>query len=162
MTVTTAGVAARSLVPEPLFDRLTNRIAMAHGVPHALAARIMDQALAFLATCATRRDSGLAPAASVDLGWHTFILYTREYTEFCDRIAGGYIHHVPVDGRGDGTTFATDRQTDVTRSAAAIASAGFMVDQDLWSATAANCNSGDDGCRASGKDGNENTDTNGR
>lgn len=69
---------------------------------------------------------------------------------------------MPVDGGGHRAVSAPDRQTDMTRSAAAIASAGFAVDPALWSARAANCNNGDDGCRASGKDGNENTDTNGR
>ena len=31
----------------------------------------------------------------VDEVWHQFILYTREYMEFCDRFLGGYIPHSP-------------------------------------------------------------------
>jgi len=27
--------------------------------------------------------------------WHNFILFTREYIEFCEHIAGRYIHHTP-------------------------------------------------------------------
>jgi hypothetical protein len=66
---------------------------------------------------------------------------------------------VPNDGRGAG---AANRHDELARSVSAIASAGFRVDPDLWTVEAVNCSSGDDGCRASGKDGNENTDTNGR
>lgn len=32
---------------------------------------------------------------SVDLIWHQFILFTKEYHEFCNRFFGRYLHHVP-------------------------------------------------------------------
>lgn len=54
----------------------------------------MDQALAFLIACANT-PRPLAPSAEVDLGWHTFLLYTNEYADFCERIAGRFIHHRP-------------------------------------------------------------------
>ena len=28
--------------------------------------------------------------------WHTFILFTRDYQEFCDRYFGFYVHHKPT------------------------------------------------------------------
>lgn len=31
----------------------------------------------------------------LDKMWHEFILFTREYHEFCDRFFGEYIHHIP-------------------------------------------------------------------
>lgn len=34
--------------------------------------------------------------AVIDLFWHEFILSTMEYTEFCHRFFGRYIHHVPT------------------------------------------------------------------
>jgi hypothetical protein len=79
----------RSLIPAEQFDRLTARItAEHHDIDQANAERIMDQALAFLAAAGTDTDEPLSPATLVDVGWHTFILYTREYAEFCDRVAG--------------------------------------------------------------------------
>ncbi|WP_410589150.1 glycine-rich domain-containing protein [Amycolatopsis sp. lyj-23] len=159
MTIVAGTIAARSLISGELFDRLTDRIAVTDDLPHALAERIVDQALAFLCACATERGPGLAPSPLVDLGWHAFILHTEEYTRFCDRVAGRYIHHVPEPERD---VSIADRHADLTRAISAIAAAGFPVDPDLWSLRAANCTSGDDGCRASGKDGNQNTDTNGR
>ena len=31
----------------------------------------------------------------IDDVWHQFILYTREYAQFCQNYFGGYIHHAP-------------------------------------------------------------------
>jgi hypothetical protein len=28
-----------------------------------------------------------------DPGWHTFVLHTRDYREFCRRVAGRFIDH---------------------------------------------------------------------
>jgi len=36
------------------------------------------------------------PLALVDEMWHTFILFTRPYQEFCNRYFGFYIHHAPT------------------------------------------------------------------
>jgi hypothetical protein len=32
----------------------------------------------------------------VDDLWHTFIIHTKEYTNFCDLVFGTYLHHVPI------------------------------------------------------------------
>jgi hypothetical protein len=34
---------------------------------------------------------------SVDEVWHTCLLYTRLYSAMCDRVAGQFIHHDPVE-----------------------------------------------------------------
>lgn len=31
----------------------------------------------------------------VDNLWHTFILFTKEYAQFCNTFAGKFIHHIP-------------------------------------------------------------------
>ena len=147
----------RGLISEQLFGLLVDRIVAAEEVPAELAARMVDQALAFL--CACGRDVALTPSAPVDIGRHAFILNTREYTEFCRRVAGRFIHHVP-DGAGRKVSGAR-RRAELARTIEAISSAGFAVDPELWLAAGA-CSDGDDGCRASGKDGNENSETNGR
>lgn len=45
-------------------------------------------------------DSGvkLAPPAKIDLGWHNFILHTRDYADFCQQCFGHFIHHEPGSG----------------------------------------------------------------
>jgi len=32
----------------------------------------------------------------VDLVWHQFILFTKEYHDFCNKVFGEYIHHAPA------------------------------------------------------------------
>ena len=36
------------------------------------------------------------PSQVVDDLWHEFILYTREYEQFCRKAFGGFLHHVPA------------------------------------------------------------------
>ena len=31
----------------------------------------------------------------IDEAWHQFILFTKEYGEFCQRYFGSYVHHAP-------------------------------------------------------------------
>ena len=38
----------------------------------------------------------------VDEAWHQFILFTREYHDFCKRFAGRYLHHSPRESTGSG------------------------------------------------------------
>lgn len=117
----------RELIDSRLFDRLCRRIVLDYGRDEETAARIMDQALAFLAACA-RSERPLAPSPEVDIGWHTFLLYTREYADFCDRVAGRFIHHRPDD---DPAAPVGAEPPEVT--AAVIGTFGFGVDLALWS-----------------------------
>ena len=38
----------------------------------------------------------LAPAPDMDEAWHNHILFTQEYTQVCQEIFGGYLHHTPA------------------------------------------------------------------
>ncbi|GAA3634468.1 hypothetical protein GCM10022420_004140 [Streptomyces iranensis] len=75
-----------------------------HDVALPLAERIAAQTAAFLAACANNTGRPLTPSKAVDIGWHTFLLHTRDYADFCQRVAGHFIHHVPTNpaegGRG--------------------------------------------------------------
>jgi hypothetical protein len=35
----------------------------------------------------------------VDLMWHTFILFTHDYSDFCENYFGTFVHHVPRSNR---------------------------------------------------------------
>ncbi|MFE0021331.1 glycine-rich domain-containing protein [Amycolatopsis sp. NPDC059021] len=156
MTTVAKEKTGQSLISEKLFDRLVNRIQLEQDMDHELASRITDQALAFLGTCAVSTVP-LSPSAQVDIGWHTFLMYTREYREFCTKMAGRFIDHEPQDVEEDRSHARAATVTD--RAVTAILEAGFAVDRELWEVRAAKCNDGEK-CRASGKDGNENTETN--
>lgn len=49
----------------------------------------------FLASAADRTSR---PDVLVDHAWHAFLLYTREYREYCDRRFGVFIDHTPDQG----------------------------------------------------------------
>ena len=141
----TAPTTTRSLndhpkqLPTTLAHRLVARISVEHPELSAdMPGRILDQTLAFLETCATATEP-IGPSELVDIGWHTFILYTHEYAEFCDRIAGRFIHHVPDDGpTGDEwPTVPTSNPATLAATVAAMRQAGHRVDVPLWSMTGA-------------------------
>lgn len=147
----------RDLVSPELFGRLADRIVKDKGTDRELAERITDQALAFLGACAVHgRGAALVPSAAVDIGWHMFILHTRDYAAFCEDVAGFFIHHVPTDDTGEP---AGDPVGVLDRTVSAIQEAGYLVDPELWgpSAKCGPCHE-EGNCAASGKDGNENKD----
>ncbi|MEW2526809.1 hypothetical protein [Streptomyces sp. NPDC047071] len=60
----------------------------------ATAEQIVEEALKFVATCATRPEERLRPSRVVDEGWHALILHTATYAELC-RSLGRFVHHTP-------------------------------------------------------------------
>lgn len=148
----------RDLVDPALFDRLTTHVAVDAHTDTITAERIVDQALAFLAACAVT-TSPLSPSAAVDHGWHAFILHTREYAAFCNRVAGRFIHHVPAgehdcqkcqqcntcqDEKPPSGKVLPDALS-ARLSSLAVAEAGFFVDEPMWAA-ASNCSQCHNGC----------------
>lgn len=69
--------------------------------PHLIdeAAREFKKYVALVALGHT--DIGMS-SPEVDEIWHNFILFTREYGEFCDEVCGRFIHHRPVTSRSPG------------------------------------------------------------
>jgi hypothetical protein len=47
------------------------------------------------------------PSQVVDVAWHEFILFTRNYHEFCRRALGRFLHHTPTEAMPNRTQ-ATD------------------------------------------------------
>jgi anti-sigma regulatory factor (Ser/Thr protein kinase) len=124
---TSAAATARELITPGLFSKLTYRVMADGGHDQDIAKRIVEQALAFLVACARYPDGHLSPSETVDAGWHAFILHTADYAEFCNRIAGRFIHHRP-DGPGE----AASEQQAIGATIAAMRDAGLTVDPDLW------------------------------
>jgi hypothetical protein len=128
----------RTLITDELFGRLVRRIVADEKLDRDLAARIVDQSLAFLGACALDHDAPLAPSELVDIGWHTFILHTREYVAFCERVAGEFLHHVPT-GQDDPDAHGERAHATLVRTVRAIERAGFTVDAALWPAVTDKC-----------------------
>lgn len=52
---------------------------------------------------AVASSSPASPSKIVDEAWHSFILHTREYADYCLRKFGKFIHHVPQRIQTDGS-----------------------------------------------------------
>ncbi|MGH3546934.1 MAG: glycine-rich domain-containing protein [Pseudonocardiaceae bacterium] len=129
MTIITADkVSPRAFVSADLFGCVTSRISQEQGIDLRLAERIMDQVPAFLKTCADHPHLSLVPSQAIDSGWHTFVLYTRDYAKFCDRAAGRFIHHEPEDAPAR----ADQEGHMICDTVAVIRASGFEIDEPLW------------------------------
>lgn len=54
----------------------------------------------WLALAALNPDAEYVMLATLDEIWHAFILFTRKYAQFCDEVAGRFVHHAPrVEGK---------------------------------------------------------------
>ncbi len=54
----------------------------------------------------------LVPSPVVDEAWHSFVLFTQEYADFCDHYFGRFIHHSPVH-QGEARMTAEDLQPTI-------------------------------------------------
>lgn len=80
-----------------LFTRISRRIAKEENRSIGEARKILDGALGFLLLCAKESKGNFSPSREVDIGWHAFLMYTKEYAAFCQNVAGTFIHHCPTD-----------------------------------------------------------------
>jgi hypothetical protein len=86
-------------------DEVVHRYAVDHGVTKDDAEEIFLETKRWLWLCATEmaakpgqkvdRIPLLSEARVLDLMWHTFLLFTRDYMEFCHTHFGFYLHHQP-------------------------------------------------------------------
>ena len=149
MTVTTAQPTLydpETLVPAALFTKLAARVERDAKVDREHAERIMRQALAFLVACARNPEVPLSPSKAVDHGWHAFILHTREYADFCGRIAGHFIHHAPEDPGGE----RVDAVARNERTVEVMRRSGLPVDEELWDVGLAACSANCEKCCSGG------------
>lgn len=122
----------RHLVSPDLFNRLVDFCAEEYGLERCVAERIQDQAIALCWVMGTTRSGDvMAPSATVDPGWHTFMLHSAEYAKWCEEQFGYFLHHAP-----NSKMRTTGLMVDVVGR---IREAGFVVDESLWG-TAADCN----------------------
>lgn len=136
-------LANLSMVDEKLRKRLVGRIEKDERTSRELAERILDQALGYLKLASQQPSGHFSPSPLVDVGWHTFILYTREYDRFCRELTGGrFIHHEPTDEEG-----VPNLSAGPTSTMLAMRAAGISVDEPLWAhmnnADCSDCSAGD-------------------
>lgn len=82
------------------------RYAKEQQVSREEAEEVFRETLKWLYLCAAgiREDFGCAMTpdiAKLDEMWHTFLMFTQDYAEFCDRYFGFFVHHHPTDDEED-------------------------------------------------------------
>jgi hypothetical protein len=143
-----------ALISDDVRDRLVRQLIKEHaGMTGDEAVRIVDATVAFLKVCADNPDGHFRPSLRVDLGWHQFILNTVDYAEFCERVAGRFLHHVPEDRTPPRATLP-DTAKMLAPTVDAMHAAGFTVDPELWAtAHSASCSQCHAGCTNCGEGG---------
>jgi hypothetical protein len=116
----------RELVDPEVFDKLVGYVMEHESVTRPYAEGMIGQTLVFLKAVADNPRVRLAMDETVDPGWHAFILHSVEYTEFCDRLAGRYLHHVPPP---PGVAMDDDA---VARTLPALRATGYRVEEEFW------------------------------
>ncbi|HEY1903072.1 MAG TPA: hypothetical protein VGG56_11600 [Terracidiphilus sp.] len=81
------------------------------------------------------------PMAFVDEVWHTFILFTEEYANFCSCYLGKFLHHKPITSR-------TDEQQRATLDFYEVYEEVFGQDLRRAGIEQATCCGGGNDCRA--------------
>lgn len=76
---------------------VTKRIKRKQTLPEHLIEQSVAEFKRLMALCVLGHRGIVVPCEEVDEVWHTFILFTREYADFCQRVAGGYLHHSPPE-----------------------------------------------------------------
>ena len=81
---------------------LVARLQRKLGLTEEQATALFEDTKRFLYLCGlSPSGSGFSPTPTIDEGWHNFILFTRDYGEFCRQFFGRFIHHVPKN-KADG------------------------------------------------------------
>lgn len=86
--------------PRGLFEKLHAKRPTLDTKDMQLVARALRQF--FLAHLQSGRKYVSMPSQVTDDLWHEFILYTRNYEEFCRRAFGKFMHHTPAVALGAG------------------------------------------------------------
>ncbi|MGW3194044.1 glycine-rich domain-containing protein [Streptomyces sp. NPDC001118] len=122
----------RDLVSPKLFARLADFCAEEYGYERSMAERIMNEAITLCYVMgSTNAGDVMAPSKVVDPGWHTFMLHTEDYADWCTENFGYFLHHRP-----NSKVRTQGLMVDVVGR---IRAEGFAVDERLWGA-AAECN----------------------
>jgi hypothetical protein len=120
------------LIEATLFRAIANRLRedlaqRGVNISEAEACRRFAATLDFLQLCGEYSDLRFTPATPVDDGWHIFVLYTREYAQFCNQLCGRFIHHTPCNTPGQEGTMPGWRAT-----VAFMRQHGISFEEDIW------------------------------
>ena len=77
-------------------EKVVNRIAKLESVSLVVAKQMFNDLKLFLFIANTSKDV-IAPTGKIDSAWHHFLMYTKDYKDFCLKYFGRFIHHNPYE-----------------------------------------------------------------
>lgn len=102
LSVTTSSVPCPDLDAIMAYQHLgVVRKLQQSGMPESEALQLFDDTKRFLFLAATN-PKAVRPTSPVDQGWHSFLLFTRDYGQFCEKHFGRFLHHQPILDSKDG------------------------------------------------------------
>ena len=124
------------------FDRVADAIAREDGLDRETAGKALDQAIIFIHAAGQHYRLGLVPSKTVDIAWDRLVLYSHIYADLCQRLAGRFIHHTPLDAPvrlPEGHRILT-----VAETFELLRQDGYWVKEEVWDLTSppeakANC-----------------------
>jgi hypothetical protein len=108
--------SVRKRADEFAIEEVILRYAREQDLPVDVARQHASELKRFLALHAINPQKNYGMRGPIDSFWHTFLLFTKTYADFCQKIAGRFIHHVPRSEQvygppgtpGDYETFLAD------------------------------------------------------
>lgn len=64
------------------------------------AEELVTEYLRYMTIVSENQGQIFAPSDAVDEVWHTHLLFTADYAEFCEKVVGTFLHHRPATDRG--------------------------------------------------------------
>ncbi|MEY2564960.1 MAG: hypothetical protein QOH88_3153 [Verrucomicrobiota bacterium] len=74
---------------------VVERIAREYHMSSTQAESVFRDTLRFLYLAGATDATNIAPTRNIDAGWHSFLMFTRDYARFCKTHFGKFIHHEP-------------------------------------------------------------------
>lgn len=119
-----------SLIDEHDFSQVAERVSKETGITDK---KILDEGIEnlkrYYAVAFLDPLNAHAVSKSVDPFWHTHILFTKDYTQFCINIVDEYMHHDPLD-ESDSTE--VERIKNLYEYTRQIFAQMFKVTDDAW------------------------------
>lgn len=79
-------------IPDTIIEKYVDK----YGVTEEVARAHERELKRYLAMCLADPEAAYGMFGPIDEFWHTWILFTREWCEFGNAVAGRYIHHQPT------------------------------------------------------------------
>jgi hypothetical protein len=76
-------------------DSVVTRITEELKVTRKIAKKLFTDLKRFLWLAAVSKEKHLVPSPVLDDAWHSFVLFTKDYEDFCNKYFGGFLHHAP-------------------------------------------------------------------